>query len=135
MKGAGILIYCIETDRFLLNLRSENVSEGMTYGLFGGKLKINESPEKAALREVKEESSIKINRLIKSTVYKKGNFIYYNYIGIINKEEIPLMNWESKSYKWISEEALRELNNLHYGVKYLINSSIFKNQMKKIRNS
>jgi len=49
--GAGVLPYCYETKRFLLNYRSSNVNEPHSWGIWGGKIENYEDIEDAVIRE------------------------------------------------------------------------------------
>jgi len=135
--GAGILPFCSTTKNFLINLRSSRTNESNTYGVWGGAINI-ENPsvseiKKEALRELQEESQFKGKmNLISSFVFSKSNFKYYNFIGIVKKEFIPKLDLESSGFKWINLKEIKYLPNLHFGLKALINSSKFKEQIKKL---
>ena len=130
--GAGILPFSKKTDRFLLTLRSEFVKEPETWGTWGGKLDDMETndPREAAKIEFKEESdySGKI-KLIDAYIYKKkddnGNVIfkYYNYIGIIDEEFEPVLDWETSDYKWLTVEELYNIEPKHFGLDALLKNS------------
>ena len=49
-KGAGALILCSETKRFLLPLRSKLVDEGGTWGTWGGAIDKQEKPDRKSTR-------------------------------------------------------------------------------------
>lgn len=51
------LIYCIKNDRVLLAMKKRGFGSGKWNG-YGGKVKINESPTTAAIRELEEESGL-----------------------------------------------------------------------------
>ena len=130
--GAGILPIAKDTKRILVPLRSDYVNEPNTYGVWGGMLDDMETndPKKAAKTEFKEESgySNKIE-MIPAFVFKKtgdgGNdiFRYHNYIGIIETEFTPVLDWETKDYKWLTFNELLDLEPKHFGLKSLINNS------------
>ena len=91
-KGAGILIICKTTKRLLVAMRSEEVNEPNTWGIFGGKMDNKETPKEAAKRELIEETGYKGNfELIPAYVFESPNkdFTYYNFIGIVEKEFKP----------------------------------------------
>jgi len=128
--GAGILPFCTTTKRFLLNLRSSAVNEPNTYGIWGGKLDDGENnPEEAAIRELEEETKYNGNIILKALcVYKTEGFEYYNYLGFVNREFIPDVSdcWESDDYKWVSLEEMENMNNLHFGVEYILDNCFSK---------
>lgn len=122
-KGAGALILCPETKRFLLPLRSKLVDEGGTWGTWGGAVDVNENPMDAVEREFKEESKYRGN-ITFHPLYKfehESGFTYYNYLGITDKEFKPLLNWETERAEW------RELHefptNLHFGMKNILSDN------------
>lgn len=121
-RAAGILPYCSNTKRFMVGLRSDFVLEPNTYGLFGGKFDNNEdSAEMVALREFKEETNFdgKINLKL---LYKfeDVNFVYYNFLGILEEEFIPDLNWENDEYLWLTYDELVRLDKKHFGLEKLM---------------
>lgn len=122
-EGAGCIILAKNTGKLLIPLRSKKVLEPNTWGIWGGKMDDDdESPEKAVRREVKEESGYLGNLdLIKLTPYKEQNFIYHNFLGIVDKQFVPRLNEETTAYRWVQYGDWPE--PLHYGLKYLIETS------------
>lgn len=129
-KGAGILPYCKETKRFLISFRSDEVLEPHTWGIWGGKIDDDEDPKIAAMREIHEESGYdgKVI-LIDSYVFEDENFKYYNFIGLVEEEFTPILDWETENYKWMTFEELLELQPKHFGLEALI-----KNNYKQLKN-
>lgn len=123
--GAGVLPICTTTGRILVAHRSGYVQEPYTWGVWGGKIDEGEgSPKQAALREFNEETqhtgSIK---MIDAYIFQKGNFKYYNFIGLLDKEFQPTLNWESSDYKWLTYDELIELGSKHFGLHALLENS------------
>lgn len=122
-KGAGALILCPETKRFLLPLRSKTVDEGGTWGTWGGAIDGNENPMDAVAREFKEEAKYRGNITFHPLCKFEhdSGFVYYNFIGIVDKEFRPIINWETERAEW------REIHdfptNLHFGVKNILSNS------------
>ena len=136
-SAAGVLLISRETKRILLLLRSKDVLEPETWGTISGRLEENEDPMGAALRELSEEVSLPFGTghgiyLKQSYIYKKDNFIFYNHIGIIEKEFIPKLNWENTEYKWC---AIGDYPApLHFGFQKLIEAIDLEKEIKEMAN-
>lgn len=118
-KGAGVLVYCKNTNRFLLGLRSRLVNEPGTWGTFGGKIDNDSNPKEAALRELKEETNYSgpIN-LIHFDTFESGSFKFFNFLGVVDEEFSPRLDWENEDAKWFSPDEFPR--NLHFGLRRLI---------------
>lgn len=122
-KGAGALILCPETKRFLLPLRSKLVDEGGTWGTWGGAIDGDENPIEAVAREFKEESKYK-GDITFHPLYKfehNTGFTYYNFLGVTPKEFNPIINWETERAEW--RELHQFPSNLHFGLKSILSNS------------
>jgi 8-oxo-dGTP pyrophosphatase MutT (NUDIX family) len=137
--AAGVIPIAQDTKRILLNLRSKFVNEPLTFGIWGGKLDSGERDLKeAAIREFREETHYKGPiRLIKAHLFKTPNnsFQYQNFIGIVNKEFTPHLDWESEGFEWVSYQQLLEMleenpHKIHFGLKTLLKES--KEDVEKI---
>ena len=118
--GAGILPIAKDTGRILLPLRSKYVNEPNTWGVWGGKIESGENPKEAALREFKEETKYHGSvEMIDAYVFKAKGFSYYNYIGILDNEFNPSLDWETESYEWVEFEDLNNYD-LHFGLNGLL---------------
>jgi 8-oxo-dGTP pyrophosphatase MutT (NUDIX family) len=118
-SGAGVLVYCTSTNRFLLGLRSKLVNEPNTWGTFGGKIEDDSDPKMAALRELKEETGYNGNiDLQLFDVFQSGNFKFYNFLGKVEEEFTPTLDWENESAEWFSLNDFPP--NLHFGTKRLL---------------
>lgn len=121
--GAGVLLFAKDTGRCLLLHRSAFVFEPFTWGIISGKLDIGETPEQAAMRELEEEiGEYKANliSLKPSYVFKdeEDGFIFHNFIGVVENEFEPTLNWENTDYAWVSAKNLP--HPLHFGVEKLL---------------
>lgn len=138
--GAGILPYCPETKRFLVALRSSYVFEPNTWGIWGGKVDDEDMDdiEQTAIREFQEESRYMGDiKLVPSYVYKERGFTYYNFIGIVEDEFEPILNWEQEDgyvetddYEWMTFERMSEITPKHFGLTELIKNN--KHQMQNL---
>jgi 8-oxo-dGTP pyrophosphatase MutT (NUDIX family) len=117
--GAGVLIYCTQTKRFLLGLRSRLVNEPGTWGTFGGKIDNDADPKSAARRELEEETGYDGNiDLQLFDVFQSGNFKFYNFLGKVEEEFKPRLDWENSDAQWFSLDEFPR--NLHFGTKRLL---------------
>jgi len=139
--GAGIVPFCETSKRFLIGLRSKYVMEGLTWGGFGGKLDIDEgvdeSIEIAAKREFEEETGYngEVN-LIKGFIFRERSFEYHNFIGIVNDEFRPILNWENDEARWMTYDELLRLRTKHFGLERFLKESkdLFENLDKPQTN-
>jgi len=130
--AGGVLFYCTKTKRFLLLHRSQYVYEPNTWGIVSGKLDDGENVEEAVKREAKEETGYEVSNLFSSYVFKNHNFAFYNFISFVDEEFVPVLNWENQDYKWVKLEEFPD--NLHFGVKLLIENEDLKN-IDKMKNN
>ena len=122
--GAGILPFCKKTGRFLVGLRSKDVTLAFTWGNFGGKLENEKNIEVCALRELKEETKYKGEiTLVKGYIFKERQLEYHNYIGIVPDEFKPKLNWEHTKAKWLTLEELYQLPEKHFGLQLFLEKS------------
>ena len=127
--GAGIFPICTETKRILMPYRSKQVNEPNTWGIWGGKLDDMETndPRVAAKQEFLEESGFNGDiKLIPAYVFQTPNksFTYHNFIGLLNKEFEPELDWETESFKWMTFEELMNLEPKHFGLEGLLKNSM-----------
>lgn len=79
MTTFATLCHIEKNNKILLQKKSKGLFGGGKYNAPGGKLKENELPEKGAIREVFEETGLRINKL-----EQIGELIFY-----IDKNKIP----------------------------------------------
>ena len=118
-KAAGILLYCKKTNRFLLFLRSNQIQDyPNTWATVGGKVDPTDTNKykTAAYREMCEETKfcedIKLRLLY---IFRKSKFTYRTYIGLVDEEFTPELNWENSDAKWIGWSQMVSHKNLHPG--------------------
>lgn len=125
-KGAGVLPFCSSTKRFLINHRSGYVNEPHTWGVWGGAIDSNEQPRQAVLRELREEAGYTGHiELIDAYIFRSsgGGFTFYNFIGIVDEEFEPELDWESQGFEWIGYDDLLNKDNLHFGLESLLDNN------------
>jgi len=132
-EGAGCLIFCRETDRFLLIERSEYVPVPLTWSLPGGGVDYGETPEEAARREIHEEIGFDVGdnpfKLIYTNEMHAPRFKFYTFACTVKHEFKPQLNYESSNYTWCDLSNLP--SPLHWGVEQLINHDLSAELLKK----
>lgn len=123
-KGAGCLLYILESKKFLLLKRSDFVSMPNTWCVPGGKVEQEEPANFAAVRETYEETGYKLDlstiHLIYTNETYAPRFKFYTFVHIVDKPFKPKLNWESIDYMWTTIDDLP--NPLHWGLTQLFNS-------------
>lgn len=103
-RGAGCMLMAQSTLRFLLPMRSAQVSEPHTYGTWGGAIDGSENPAVSVRRELREESGyVGVSSLYPLLVYRdfdQGR-VYHNFLAVIPEEFEPVLNWETEHAIWV----------------------------------
>ena len=132
IKAAGGCIVAQDTHRILLQQRTIDGSFPRNWGFFGGKVKDYENISQTLLRELTEEIDISIEKdVIK--IYpldqyhtRNGEFSYYSFVILVEKEFIPSINQESGGYAWIDTNYIPK--PLHPGTR----RTLFRKKKLKI---
>lgn len=123
--AAGMLFLAKDTGRIGIAKRSEHVLEPDTYGTMGGAGNPGESPEQVAIREgCKEEAGYegKVEMIPLAVFEHHSGFKYFNFLGVVDKEFEPDLNWENSSFSWV--DTLDNLPTpLHPGMHFLLANS------------
>jgi len=134
--GAGAIIIARSTGRLLLPKRSSEVLEPNTWGVWGGAIDPTEDPKEAARREIAEECGYTGNiELLPLYLYKDSNsgFRYFNFLGVVDKEFKPRLDWENSTSGWFN---LRKLPTpLHFGLLAVLRDSNSLNTIQKFANA
>jgi 8-oxo-dGTP pyrophosphatase MutT (NUDIX family) len=125
--AAGVLPMAKDTCRFLLMRRSKEVLEPGTYGTIGGRMESWEKlPRETAYREFLEETEYEGHlKMIRALKWDSpdGKFRYHNFLGIVDREFVPVLGWENDEYKWVDLNELRGQRKMHFGLRALLNES------------
>ncbi|GBD89720.1 8-oxo-dGTP diphosphatase [bacterium BMS3Abin04] len=95
------------------NKKENDYHEGKWNGL-GGKFESGESPEECAIREIEEESGLKIKNIqMKGFItfpMFDGKEDWYVFVFVINKFEGRLIDSPEGQLEWIPNNKLKDLN-------------------------
>jgi len=126
--GAGFILICPSTKRILLGLRNESEP---TWANFGGGVEKYESSLQCAKREIVEEAGFIEGQHYHITskrpidISKYINFTYRCYLGVMEHEIEPVLNYEHSSTQWFTLDEIPE--NKHFGLnKILANPKVLK---------
>jgi 8-oxo-dGTP pyrophosphatase MutT (NUDIX family) len=131
-RAAGGLIISKSTGDILIALRSSEVENPDTYGIFGGRFDDFELPEDALEREIFEETGYPIFGTYQqlSVFYsEEHDFVYHTHVAFAPDNFQAVLNWEHSSAEWVSLEELKKINKdkLHHGISKLIeNKAVIK---------
>ncbi len=119
-QGAGLIYFAQRTKRFLLAHRSSAVEQPGEWGTWGGAIDRNENPLSAARREADEETGYHGPMLpVPLFVFRKNDFQYSNFLGIIDAEFKPRLNWENQGFRWC--DFGKWPRPLHFGFVAILN--------------
>jgi len=110
-------------DKFLLVRRSpENKFFPGIWEQPGGRVEEGETPEQAAVREIKEEAGLDV-KIIKLLIVDKVKIrgedkLYYCFLAEGDGE--VKLSWEHDSFKWVTKEQALKIKNLGLHVKHLL---------------
>jgi 8-oxo-dGTP pyrophosphatase MutT (NUDIX family) len=119
--GAGILFLAQDTGRLLFPLRSSEVYEPGTWGVWGGRIEEGEDPKEAAVREANEEmgADISPDDLVPLMIFRDPpHFVFYNFLAVVPHEFDPDLQWETEDFKWVGYGSWPQ--PLHPKVKLLL---------------
>lgn len=121
--GAGFLLICPSTKRILIALRNDVEP---VWANFGGGVEKMETPLQCAKRELIEEASFiedKHYHLASKRpidISKYINFTYRCYLGIMDSEYTPVLNYEHSEFKWVTLSDIPE--NKHFGLERILSN-------------
>lgn len=102
-RGAGCVVYAEDTKRFLIARRSGAVNEPHTWGTWGGAAHADESPKQTAERELREETKYSGPLTLEPVAsYRRGDFIYQNYVARVPHEFTPELDNETEDFAWVA---------------------------------
>jgi 8-oxo-dGTP pyrophosphatase MutT (NUDIX family) len=123
-ESAGVL-FVAPGRQVLLLMRADEVRNPGLWNLPGGRVDAGETPVDAALREAREEAGADlvawggriVGRMRRCRVKKSGRESCYTTVVVtVPRVHVPVLQWESSGWVWVTpEEGLRS-NRLHRGL-------------------
>ncbi len=118
----GAMGCVIKDNKFLLIHR---ISSFDVWEFPGGGIEFGESPEEAAVRELKEETNltVKSKGLLTINSYlspQEKHYICFYYICEVLDGEIKIGDEDHSEYRWFSLEEMKKLSNLGLSVKHVM---------------
>lgn len=102
-QGAGMIVYCDETGRFLLVKRSPTCDYPGTWCGLGGGVEDGEGLSEAVRREAFEEAQFPEDApcdLHYIGCQESPGFEFHNYLGVVPEEFDPVLNNEHTEHQW-----------------------------------
>lgn len=119
MVYGGVVLF--NNNKILLQFRDNNpkISNPNMWGIFGGGVEKGETPEQAAIRELREELGLRMEKLepLLKTEFK-GEKIYLFKQRIKNISNLKLN--EGQNMKFFSKEEILNIKNTVPGLKEMI---------------
>lgn len=102
---------------FLLQLRSASVDYGGTWGIPGGAIRVGESPEDAAKREILEELGQFPSYRVTGVEIQDcgGNWHFHMIMADVDKPFLALCGRETDATGWFTKSDMQSLS-LHPGI-------------------
>ena len=64
-------------------------------------------------------------------IFKEGTFSYRTYLGYVDEEFEPVLNWENSDAKWIAKGELMSHENLHSGFAEMLATAATRSMLEK----
>lgn len=123
-EGAGAILYSTVEKKFLFGMRSDDVMEPGTLGVFGGRIEDGDSVRETLENEIMEETGYFYPpaRVIPLKVYEDGDFRYHNHIAVIDQAFEPVSNWEHDKLMWMSLQEVMAMmpDERHFGLNEIL---------------
>lgn len=105
-RASGAYLIARDTGRALFILRSAKVVNPLCWSCAAGKTEEGETFATGCIRELKEEIGFEDEiKLVVLYNYVRSDFHFRSYAGIVEREFLPKLNWESAAHAWVEKNA------------------------------
>lgn len=109
-----VVCYIKDNDKYLMlyrNKKKDDLNKGKWIGI-GGHIEINESPDMAIIREVKEETNLNLlDYELKGIIYfYNDNYSEIMHLYVSNSFSGEIIECDEGTLKWIKEDEILDLN-------------------------
>jgi 8-oxo-dGTP pyrophosphatase MutT (NUDIX family) len=111
----AVVVVVNEEQRFLLLKRSTYPDQWMPnkWSMAGGAIEKGESPEVAALRELKEETGISVDKFKESFVIQRGENVEHVFLSLFTGDPFNIkIDKENQGYGWFGYNEIKYLDTV-----------------------
>lgn len=114
-RTSWIVVYCPNERAFLMGKRSKLVNNPFVWNFFGGAIDNGESPKKGAIRELREETGVKIGKRdlipldqveLRGPGHTGDERDFYFYMILVDQPFSPKLNSENSESRWFDQDNL-----------------------------
>ena len=110
MKSVAKLVLIDDQNKYLLLYRDNHPTFGNDPDLPGGTAEGDESMTTVVLREVMEETGVKlqadqVQEIFASDTYSEHGTLYTLFVARLSLRPEVLLSWEHATYEWVSKET------------------------------
>lgn len=129
-SGAGCMILCRRTGRFLMCFRGPRSPVPHTWSVWGGRAEHDETPEQTVRREVFEETGHRITGDLEHIHHQNTfGFAYDTFITVVDEEFVPFLTSEADGYAWVPLENVPSPR--HSGLEDLLTSRTAASRLER----
>jgi ADP-ribose pyrophosphatase len=106
-SGAGCMIMCRRTGRFLMCFRGPRSPVPHTWSVWGGRAEYDETSAETAAREVFEETGHRISGELEHVHHQDTfGFLYDTFLAVVDDEFVPFLTPEADGFAWVALENI-----------------------------
>jgi len=129
-SGAGCMILCRRTGRFLMCFRGTRSPSPHTWSVWGGRAELEETPDETARREVFEETGHRIEGALEHIHHQDTfGFRYDTFLAVVDSEFVPFLTSEADGFAWTPLENVPAPR--HAGLEDLLTSRVAASRLER----